>query len=648
MSGTFGALGPPRTTFFRHCPVVFQGGGCRAVALAGAYRRALDAGVHPTHVAGTSAGSIMAALVGAGATPDAILEILSTTAFDRFMASPEPIGHGDRKLKFLATLASALGFSDYGSLLAYGGFHSSRPIETWLNEILSKLLPGAKTPVLFRDLLIPTSVVATDLGSQSLRVWSSAKTPDESVAFAVRASCSIPIFFQPVIQGDSRLVDGGVLSNLPAFVFAAARDSFSPATPILALELKGAEAEKGDWSPSRTLHRLIDTIVAGATDVQLALHPAVHVVTIPTGDVKATDFQKMNDTVVKELVSNGDNAMTSFIRTEASQFKATAQDVAYLHSDEDLYYELAAQADSPSIEVRIAAPDTVWFWKMFPTVLNWAEQGAVISVFVPPLSGSPKDVKRERMRRRILSQLGATVTETAEPQFFGFLFFRNDKSGNAAVVYTSSHGDHAPLAVRYRGASHAGAIDSLSTLLPSAARVSGLPRFIPDLTHFDWPELRRRFKADVTQYSPLRVTLDIEDVEVSSLRPLTRVIRAYKYRQVEHLAGVFRDKGIPLFDCAAVQLDGGANSVVTPPVVEVHGAEMFVIEGNTRTYFCYQMGVPRMRVIVVRGVEDPLPGQSVELRRVSISTDDLEPDDRMPGLNYSLFRHIEAAAHPLA
>jgi predicted acylesterase/phospholipase RssA len=647
MSETFGAVGAPRTMFFRHCPIVFQGGGCRAVALAGAYRRALDAGVHPTHVAGTSAGSIMAALVGAGATPDAILEILSDTHFAEFVAPPERIGHGDRTLRLIAALAKMCRFSDYGNLLAYGGFHSSLPIEIWLNALLSQLLPSAKTPVSFRDLLIPTSVVATDLGSQSLRVWSSATTPDESVAFAVRSSCSIPIFFQPVVHGDSRLVDGGVLSNLPAFVFADSRDSFAPVTSVLALQLKG-ETDRSDWSPANTLHRLIDTIVAGATDVQLALHPAVHVVTIPTGHVKATDFRLMNGSVIKELVASGDSAMAAFIRTEASQFKATAQDVAYLHSEEDLYYELAAQADTPSIEVRIAAPDTVWFWKLFPTVLNWAGQGATIELCVPPPSGSPKDVKRELMRRRILTQLGATVTEAPEPHFFGFLFLRNDKSSNAAVVFTSSHGDHAPLAVRYRGASHAGAIDSLCALLPSVAGAPERPRFTPDLAHFDWSELRRRLKADVSQYSSQGVNLDIEDVAVSSLRPLTRVIRAYKYRQVEHLAGLFRDKGIPLFDCATVRLEGGASSVVTPPVIEIHGTEMFVIEGNTRTYFCHRTGLPRMRAIVVRGVQDPIPGKSVELRRVSISTDSLESADRMPGLNYSLFRHIESAAHPLS
>src|ERR1035438_9113530 len=97
MSNLIDAALSPRTTFFQHCPMVFQGGGCRAVALAGAYKAALQAGVHATRVAGTSAGSIMAALVGAGATPERILQILSNTPFASFLTPPEPIGHDDRR-----------------------------------------------------------------------------------------------------------------------------------------------------------------------------------------------------------------------------------------------------------------------------------------------------------------------------------------------------------------------------------------------------------------------------------------------------------------------------------------------------------------------------------------------------------------------
>ena len=58
------------TSFFRSSAGVFQGGGCRAAAFVGAYEEAIRRGVSFTEVAGTSAGSIMAALIGAGASPN--------------------------------------------------------------------------------------------------------------------------------------------------------------------------------------------------------------------------------------------------------------------------------------------------------------------------------------------------------------------------------------------------------------------------------------------------------------------------------------------------------------------------------------------------------------------------------------------------
>ena len=47
---------------------VFQGGGCKAVAFIGAYEAAIENGVCFTEFAGTSAGSIIAAIIAAGAS----------------------------------------------------------------------------------------------------------------------------------------------------------------------------------------------------------------------------------------------------------------------------------------------------------------------------------------------------------------------------------------------------------------------------------------------------------------------------------------------------------------------------------------------------------------------------------------------------
>src|SRR4051794_20896381 len=79
-----------KTNFFKTCRGVFQGGGCCAIALAGAYRSAVAHGVQFIEVAGTSAGSILAALIGAGATPDQVIEYISEIEdFGKFLAPPD-------------------------------------------------------------------------------------------------------------------------------------------------------------------------------------------------------------------------------------------------------------------------------------------------------------------------------------------------------------------------------------------------------------------------------------------------------------------------------------------------------------------------------------------------------------------------------
>jgi NTE family protein len=84
--------------------------------------------------------------------------------------------------------------------------------------------------VIFEDM--PSLVViATDLTSESIKIFSKDRTPKASVAEAVAASISIPFIFRPVNMDGLELVDGGLLSNFPAWVFddeRAASDDYIP------------------------------------------------------------------------------------------------------------------------------------------------------------------------------------------------------------------------------------------------------------------------------------------------------------------------------------------------------------------------------------------------------------------------------------
>ena len=224
--------------------------------------------------------------------------------FTRFVAQPEKhefvsawwlrlLGHLLR-LPLLRWIPLA---DSIGKVILYGGLYSSTDIEVWIDDLLSKLLPNAQRPILFKDLLIPTRIVATDLVAGKAKVWGTRETPNEKVGFAVRCSCSIPVFFQPVLSGINRYVDGGVLSNLPSFVFSAAEDkdkSFLGGR-ILAFRLREDFSIPRKWSVKNLLERLMAAIVGGATELQITTQGDVHIVSIPTGTTRATDFSTIKD-----------------------------------------------------------------------------------------------------------------------------------------------------------------------------------------------------------------------------------------------------------------------------------------------------------------------------------------------------------------
>src|SRR5688572_9498011 len=77
------------TRYFTNVLGVFQGGGVRGAALAGAYAAARARGVRFGAVAGTSAGAIVAAFIAAGATPEFLHETLTETEFKDLLAAPK-------------------------------------------------------------------------------------------------------------------------------------------------------------------------------------------------------------------------------------------------------------------------------------------------------------------------------------------------------------------------------------------------------------------------------------------------------------------------------------------------------------------------------------------------------------------------------
>ncbi|WP_050615740.1 patatin-like phospholipase family protein [Bacillus testis] len=211
---------------------VFSGGGMKAYGLIGAYQVFEEKGLELRNAAGTSAGSIIAALALAGYSGKEMEELFLPLDGGRLL--DERFGTNNPLLKWLLL---------YWRL----GLYKGDALEAWIARLLA-----AKGIITFADLPGGSlRIVASDITNGKIVVL-----PDElenygiqgqvyPVAKAVRISCSIPYFFEPVNIGTKRkpifLVDGGVLSNFPMWLFD--RGDKKPIRPVIGVRLNGNKEE---------------------------------------------------------------------------------------------------------------------------------------------------------------------------------------------------------------------------------------------------------------------------------------------------------------------------------------------------------------------------------------------------------------------
>jgi NTE family protein len=203
--------------------LVFEGGGVKGIGLAGAFSVLAEQGWEAMNIAGTSAGAITAALVGAGYTAEELKTEVLELDFNRFQDK----GWED-KLPFIEKTVS---------LLKDLGLYEGKFFQNWMAERLA-----AKGKRTFGDLVVDPEerdlryryklhVVASDVTQRRLLVLprdaaSLGVEPDElEIAYAVRMSMSMPFFFEPVQHVNPKtnrvhtIVDGGMLSNFPIWLF---------------------------------------------------------------------------------------------------------------------------------------------------------------------------------------------------------------------------------------------------------------------------------------------------------------------------------------------------------------------------------------------------------------------------------------------
>ncbi len=277
----------------KRADAVFEGGGVKGIGLVGAVAVTEEKGYRFENVAGTSAGAIVAALIAAGYKAGKLKEII------------EGLDYNDFKDKGMLDKIPIIGFAL--SLGFEKGIYEGDFFEKWLRELLLKASPPVRT---FKDLRTgeqdpryryKLQVIAADVTRGMMLVLPrdiedyGIEPDDLDVALAVRMSMSIPFFFEPVILKDKHgldcyIVDGGVLSNFPVWLF----DDKTADPPWPTFGYKLVEPDSG--KPNRINGPI--TLFAALFNTMMDAHDAryiedadfVRTITIPTLGVRTTEF----------------------------------------------------------------------------------------------------------------------------------------------------------------------------------------------------------------------------------------------------------------------------------------------------------------------------------------------------------------------
>jgi predicted acylesterase/phospholipase RssA len=620
-----------KTRFFQNCLGVFQGGGCKASAYVGAYKEAVKWGVSFSELVGTSAGSIIAVLIAAGATPEDLEAIINELDFAKFLSPPIHLeGYKAPSGAHLLKRVPIKSIKKYSPIITHLGLYNSNELKIWVDEKLAQLLPEISRPIKFKDLIIPVRVIVSDLKTKNIEIFSQDDSANMDVALAVQYSCNIPIFFQPV---DLRYVDGGMLSNLPSFVFSD--NGSKHFNKILAFSLESNEDNNGINDIESYGKALLDTAIDGNLELQLALQDNVHFIRIKTGKIKATDFASITTSDIKTLKYNAKVAVNQFFTNELTSIKNARNKQDILIDSFQTNTKITQLLEKNYTEIIIVDSNNVWVYEIFPTLLKWFFDKTKI-LFVTTIE--KKGDKHFDFRNRFLEHCGVQIEFVEQLPFKSFIFDGNSREYCRSIIFSDIKHFHSRY---YEGVSDFEVIklmrNQFSSLLKSIPKVKLSIEEVQEETLIK--EIR-----NVHQYNKPSVNISIQELNAKDLTYLNNYIRAYKYRQIETLFHYFKKSGIDFFDSSKLVLKDEKYTLFTPPVIEKIGDKLFVLEGNTRLVYAYRNGITNIKCIVVNGVTDELPSDGrYNVKEVMLSDKEIIGEERYDNFNYSAFRKIESS-----
>jgi len=196
------------------------------------------------------------------------------------------------------------------------GLTTVRKVRNFIDAAIAfKLQENGKTRksknITFRDMhnagCIPLKIIATNKSSEKLEHFSYSRTPRVKVADAVAASICLPIIFRHwkfnflrqtptgVEKVYGKFLDGGLVSNLPAWAFDEERLKLADATTVAFSLESPVPKDKMHW-----LLSIANTVVNGSGEIHTRAAGSMATVALPT-TLDLLDFDVCAEDVYAEV-----------------------------------------------------------------------------------------------------------------------------------------------------------------------------------------------------------------------------------------------------------------------------------------------------------------------------------------------------------
>lgn len=287
---------------------VFEGGGVKGIVLVGAICCLEEYGYVWQRVAGTSAGAIIAALLAVGYKGRELKSIIENVDYKMFLDK-------DR-------LQAAPGIGKPLGLFLEKSFYSGNYFEEWMEKLLL-----AKGKTRFKDITINGEsrlrIIASDITQKSIMILPEGLAnygidPMEfEIAKAVRMSMSLPFYFKPVKlehkAGSSLVVDGGILSNFPIWIFDVEGIPRWPTIGFKIVENIPSRSSSGKTDIVSYIFDIVNTVLDRNEDIYIADKDAIRTIPIPSLGIKTTHFDITREESLK-LFEEGYKCAKKFVK----------------------------------------------------------------------------------------------------------------------------------------------------------------------------------------------------------------------------------------------------------------------------------------------------------------------------------------------